>query len=451
MKDAKLIYISTDELYEHPNNPRKNLGDLTELAESIKSSGVMQNLTVVPRNEGGYTVIIGHRRLGASKLAGIESVPCVIADMTEKEQLATMMLENMQRSDLTFYEQAEGFQLMISLGESIDTIADKTGLSKTTVRNRVKLAVYDKEIMREAAIRQPTFEQYMRLSEIEDIGRANEVARFLGTKNFDHECDKAISQQKEIKRQEELLNLVESAAIRYEGDVYEGVQNHKIVNVAHFYTPVTDATREKLSELKKNYKNLYYNKGYGFAIFRDYVPGDDDKKSEYEMNREKRISLNERADDLYEIMLARASSFVHSYKSRKDDYDTLVAHIINGVIENNLSSHYEMYRLAETLGYVMPEGAQTWEESVRMEAECYIEECFEKDKVRTMLLILWYMLPRKKPFTLLYKDTKLTTITGGGGWCRIFGILSDLGYNVSDEEWSLVYGSHPIFNEEVPI
>ena len=237
--ERRLEYINVDMLHPHPNNPRKDLGDLTELAESVRQSGIMQNLTVVPNKEieGEYTVIIGHRRLGASKLAGLTAVPCVIVEMSEKEQLATMMLENMQRSDLTFYEQTEGFQLMIDLGETVESISEKTGLSKTTVRNRIKLAKYDREIMREAAIRQPTMDQYMRLCEIEDTDRANEVARFLGTRNFDREVGRALSEQKEKKQRAELLDLVKTIAVKYEGDVYADVREHKVINVTHFYTP----------------------------------------------------------------------------------------------------------------------------------------------------------------------------------------------------------------------
>ena len=82
----KIVYIGVDKLFPHPDNPRKELGDLTELSASIKNNGIMQNLTVVPRTEGGYTVIIGHRRTGAAKLAGLKELPCVIAEMTEQEQ-----------------------------------------------------------------------------------------------------------------------------------------------------------------------------------------------------------------------------------------------------------------------------------------------------------------------------------------------------------------------------
>lgn len=111
-----LVYIPIDKLHPHPDNPRKELGDLYELTESIKVRGIMQNLTVVPY-EDGYRIIIGHRRAAAAKEAGLTSLPCVIVEMTPEEQVATMLVENIQRSDLTVYEQAQSFQLMMDMGE----------------------------------------------------------------------------------------------------------------------------------------------------------------------------------------------------------------------------------------------------------------------------------------------------------------------------------------------
>lgn len=101
--------ISIDKLVHHPNNPREDVGDITELTESIKANGIMQNLTVVP-HEDFYWVVIGNRRLAAAKAAGLKELPCVVSDMDVATQQATMLLENMQRIDLTLYEQAHGFQ-----------------------------------------------------------------------------------------------------------------------------------------------------------------------------------------------------------------------------------------------------------------------------------------------------------------------------------------------------
>ena len=151
-KSKGITYISVDDLVPHPNNPRKDVGDVTELAESIKVNGILQNLTVVPFEGVGerYTVIIGHRRLAAAKQAGLQTVPCVITEMDEREQISTMLLENMQRSDLTVYEQAEGFQMMFDFGETVASVAEKTGFSQSTVRRRKKLLELDKEKFRES-------------------------------------------------------------------------------------------------------------------------------------------------------------------------------------------------------------------------------------------------------------------------------------------------------------
>ena len=137
-KSNVIVSINTQDIYQHPDNPRKDLGDLSELSDSIAKKGIMQNLTVIPghwdadRNwhEDGYTLIIGHRRFAAAKQAGIQELPCrVVEDMDKKDQVSTMLEENMQRADLTIWEQANGFQMMLDLGESEEQIAEKSGFT----------------------------------------------------------------------------------------------------------------------------------------------------------------------------------------------------------------------------------------------------------------------------------------------------------------------------------
>lgn len=123
--ENKIVNIEIDKLLPHPQNPRKNLGDLSELADSIKKNGILQNLTVVKADEDKYTVIIGHRRCAAAKLAGLTELPCVVADMDEAKQIETMLCENVQRSELTYVEQAEGFQLLLDMGFSVPDVAEK--------------------------------------------------------------------------------------------------------------------------------------------------------------------------------------------------------------------------------------------------------------------------------------------------------------------------------------
>lgn len=175
----KIVDLAVDRLVPHQNNPRKDLGDLTELADSIKKNGIMQNLTVVDNGNGEYTVIIGHRRCAAAKLAGAKTVPCAIVEMSEKEQLATMLAENMQRADLTIIEQAEGIQLMLDLGESVSDIAEQTGLSESTVRRRKRLMEFDRDELKAAEQRGATLADYAKLDEIEPQYR-DEALKAIG-------------------------------------------------------------------------------------------------------------------------------------------------------------------------------------------------------------------------------------------------------------------------------
>ena len=182
----EIIMIPVDQLLHHPENPRKDLGDLTELAESIRKNGIMQNLTVVrghmidkeewirmAKAEGickeealgtwdpnawdpaGYTVVIGNRRMEAAKAAGLAEVPCVISDMDYRTQISTMLEENMQRADLTIYEQAQGFQMMMDLGYTQKEISKRTGFSETTVRRRLKMAEMDPKLLKKACEETP--------------------------------------------------------------------------------------------------------------------------------------------------------------------------------------------------------------------------------------------------------------------------------------------------------
>lgn len=161
MTTSGITNINAKLIHQHPDNPRKDLGDLTELSESIKKKGIMQNLTVIPghwdedktHHDEGYTLIIGHRRFAAGKMAGVTMYPCrIVEDMSYKDQVGTMLEENMQRIDLTPLEQAEGFQMMLDLGDTEEQIAEKTGFSRTTVRRRLEIAKLDRDLVKNKKI-----------------------------------------------------------------------------------------------------------------------------------------------------------------------------------------------------------------------------------------------------------------------------------------------------------
>lgn len=177
MKDNnKIVMLPRDLLHPHPDNPRKDLGDLTELKESIREHGIMQNLTVVPDDEDGYQILIGHRRFAASE-GILDELPCVVAKgLTDREQVGIMLCENMQRSDLTYLEQAHGFQMMMDLGDTIETISEKTGFSKATVKHRLAINELDPKAIEEAKkFFQPTIADFIALEKVKDVDRRNKI------------------------------------------------------------------------------------------------------------------------------------------------------------------------------------------------------------------------------------------------------------------------------------
>ena len=203
---SEIVMIPINKLYPHPDNPRKDLGDLTELSESIKANGVLQNLTVVPASlgktpryappDGTYVILIGHRRHAAARLAGLTELPCVIVEMDMREQVQTMLVENMQRSDLTVYEQAKGFQLMLDLGSTMEEISEKSGFSTSTVRRRVKWMELDQAKFKQVTEkRQISISDLDSLSQIEDLAFRNECLDKIGTRDFDMAVQKAIKHQ----------------------------------------------------------------------------------------------------------------------------------------------------------------------------------------------------------------------------------------------------------------
>lgn len=193
----EIVMLPIDELYHHPENPRQDLGDLEELADSIKANGVMQNLTVVP-NEGGkgFLVIIGNRRLGAARMAGLTELPCVVSSMDHKAQISTMLMENMQRQDLTLYEQAKGFQMMMDLGFTTKEIGEKTGFSEKTVKDRIKLTKLNQKNFEKAVSKGVTLLDLLEVSKLEKKADQNAVLAEAGTSDFRQMLKRKLSEQK---------------------------------------------------------------------------------------------------------------------------------------------------------------------------------------------------------------------------------------------------------------
>lgn len=166
----------------HPNNIRKEYEGIEELADSIRSRGILQNLVVIPDPEEAnkYIVLVGNRRYLAAIEAGLETIPCKISEgMDDGHQITTMIAENMNRKDITWREQVAGMQMCFSdFGMSTEDIAKETGLSKTTINRRLNVAKLDQEILEEKVTAfNLTFTDITELEKIPDVEKRNEILK----------------------------------------------------------------------------------------------------------------------------------------------------------------------------------------------------------------------------------------------------------------------------------
>ena len=293
MNNIQMIPIRR--LIHHPENPRKDLGDLTELAESIKKNGIMQNLTVVPSEyeKDKYLVVIGNRRMEAAKMAGLAELPCVISFMDHRAQIATMLEENMQRADLTVYEQAQGFQMMMDLGYTEKEIGEKTGFSETTVRRRLKMAELDPKVFQKAVGKQITIDDLDRLAKIDSVKERNALLKDYGEQNYSWSVTRAINVQESKKRKPEARKMLKAAQIeklperdRYSYGKYRELYSEK----CRLYE--WDGKKNFIPKIKEG--TLFYDEDdttISFYLKEPKQKSEAPKKTEAEKEEEKKIAL----------------------------------------------------------------------------------------------------------------------------------------------------------------
>ena len=179
--------INTSLIDPHPDNPRKNIGDVTDLADSIRANGLLTPLSVVPNGER-YRVIAGHRRLAACKQAGTGAVPCFVLQLDPLQQLEAMVTENCQREQLTVLEEADAIQGMLDLGATTADVAYRLGRSGDYVRDRAKAASIKTEVRASRDdFGQISIGQLVAIARYDGHpDRQKKLAQAAGTSNFDY-------------------------------------------------------------------------------------------------------------------------------------------------------------------------------------------------------------------------------------------------------------------------
>lgn len=150
-KPGAVLSIPTALLSPNPNQPRRTFspGELDELAASIREVGVLQPLTV-RRAEGGWELIAGERRLRAAVLAGLTEVPCLAVEADDSRSTLLALVENVQRQDLDFWEEALALErLMEVCGLTQTEAARKLGKSQSAVANKLRLLKLPPDVLRD--------------------------------------------------------------------------------------------------------------------------------------------------------------------------------------------------------------------------------------------------------------------------------------------------------------
>ena len=452
-----LIYIPVTRLFPHPDNPRKDLGDLTELANSIKEKGIMQNLTVVPRIDSTYTVIIGHRRLAAAKAAGLTEVPCIITEMSPQEQVATMLLENMQRSDLTLYEQAQGFQMMIDFGENVESISKKTGLSESTVRRRVKLSELNQDTLKKVSDRQISISDLDRLSKIEDENERNKVLGHIGTNNFENEFTKAINEQKRQKRYDLFrVPLFELGLTELEESDFR-IHNHEkgVAAIDSLVNDIVSLAKELIEEGKTVFFKFSYDWIYIYsekAMPQPTAPTSDTDNDQNAEEQAAAIAEKERQEKLRQLKEIRRGALNEAFKRArclrfdfvKKLSEAQAKSYATEIVKSNLKLNIEdaFYYGLDVFAELM--NIDTNEEN----KELYTT--YEKS-VQTQ--------PYKSLFAFTYASIDYThdikcfnpndlSYAPNDAFKQIYDLITTIGYDPSDEEIQLLNGSSPLYIKE---
>ncbi|MDR0947270.1 MAG: ParB/RepB/Spo0J family partition protein [Ruminococcus sp.] len=137
----RVINIGIEKIYPNPYQPRSQFGsDIDELAESIKENGILQPLTVRRRADGNFELVAGERRLRASKRAGFTEVPCIEVTLTEQGSAVMALVENIQRRDLNFFDEAEAIGKLIHFyGITQEDAARRLGKTQSTIANKLRI------------------------------------------------------------------------------------------------------------------------------------------------------------------------------------------------------------------------------------------------------------------------------------------------------------------------
>ncbi|PIZ94687.1 MAG: chromosome partitioning protein ParB [Candidatus Magasanikbacteria bacterium CG_4_10_14_0_2_um_filter_37_12] len=147
----RILHIPLSEVVPNSEQPRKNFDhkEIEDLVQSIKKHGILQPITVTEREDGGYELIAGERRLRSAGIAGLMNIPAIVRSATRQEKLELALIENIQRQNLDPVEEAFAYQRLIEeFGMTQQEVSEQVGKSRSAIANTIRLLELPDEIQK---------------------------------------------------------------------------------------------------------------------------------------------------------------------------------------------------------------------------------------------------------------------------------------------------------------
>lgn len=396
---------------------------------------------------GKFLVLIGNRRMEAAKQAGVEKLPCrIVTGMSKKDQIAVMLEENMQRNDLSISEQANSFQMMLDLGDTVDGIQEKTGFSKSTIYHRLNIAKLDPETLEEKVKDesfQLSFGDMYALEEIESVEKRNEVLKnATDSQNPRWRAEKAVKEELSTKNLQMLKDVFKRLKLKKAPkgvDRWSGKWDEKLRIDMEF-----DDIQSKIKKLEKmkNTDEMVWSESYGTVYVLKRAEKVKRELSQFEIELKERDKNKKKIKEIYKTLCANTKDaidlIIKGEFGKPDQVERLQERLWKMMLEMNASGRYSI--IARFLSKV----ADFWSLEEK-ERERWYQEAKTLPMLDQMLICLHNRMKDMDPVNHMGRINK-SSIKPVKKFLNL--LQEEYGYTISDTEQSVLDGSSPLYTKE---
>ena len=227
-----IAQIPVDKILPNPFQPRKNFDGpaLEEMSQSIRQYGILQPITVRKVSPTLYELVAGERRLRAAKHAGLEKIPAIVVEMSDSDSAAVALVENLQRQDLSFMEEAEAYSALIAIhGFTQEQIAAKLGKNQSTIANKLRLLRLPESVKASLVEHNLTERHARALLRIPDEDKQLEALKKICDNSYNvSETDAYIDKLLEAKKEPELKVVPKRTGIMKDVRIFMNTINRAV-------------------------------------------------------------------------------------------------------------------------------------------------------------------------------------------------------------------------------